>query len=199
MISALFNIRTILVIAVLALIFAVVAPMLAPTIPNSSGSEPLTDEELMAIWGTAGVLSYQVDVYITGAHAADHATSSAAMRCASQKGNVMAVSEKGSRDIHLICWDKETRTMYDVIITRINRWVASGRNYYSYLKTAYAPLTDNPAYVIPKAVEEAFRNGDKMGQINWYVQHLVETVNGKVVGLYFDPMELMFIPGLPPR
>lgn len=158
--------------------------------PNNDPT--LSEDEMLALWGAGSVTMYQVDVFVTGSHATAHPTSNAAMRCLSQNGNVAAFSEFGSWNLHLLCWDRTTKTLYDVIVARINRFVKQSENFNTHLKTAYAPLTES-GYV-PETVQSAVSSGDKMGQISWYLEHLKDTIGGKIVGLEFAPGEIFFMP-----
>lgn len=123
-------------------------------------------------------MEYQLDVYVTSAHMAGHSTSSAALRCLNNKGNVSAFSEFNTRRIHLLCVENDT--LYDIIINRINFWVEKFKNPKSELVTAYAP--------------ENIQGADATNKVSFYLEHLKNTVGGKVVRLYFGPGEVMFIP-----
>jgi hypothetical protein len=124
------------------------------------------------------LMDYQLDVYVTSAHSSTHDTSSAALRCLNNKGNIQAFSEFNTRRIHLLCWDNDT--LYDIIINRINYWVERFKNPKSELVTAYSP--------------ENVQGVDQLSKAEAYIEHLKNTVGGKAVRLHFGPGEVMFIP-----
>jgi len=171
-------------VIILALLAAAIVSLASPaefTLPSfgdaTFNEEPMSEDELLLHWGANSAL-YQLDVHVTSNHAATHLSSSAAMRCLNQNGNVAAFSEYGTWTLHLLCWDGET--LYDIIISRINKYTSKWENPNSHLKTAYAP--------------EGIRGANMLEKVNFYLSHLKETVGGKVVNLTFRANEIMFIP-----
>lgn len=132
---------------------------------------PMPEEEMLA-------LGYQVDVFVTSNHMTKHDTSNAAMRCLTNNGNVAAFSEFNTWTLHLLCWDG--KTLFDIIMTRLNKHVQSWENPYSYLKTAYAP--------------EGVQGANMLEKVELYLAHLKSSVGGKVVNLTFRAGEIMFLP-----
>ncbi len=166
------------------ILFVGLAYLLSPTPPQVSISSPSLsldqqiDSEAAAVQQL--LTQYQVDVYITNAHSAKHATSADALRCLNNKGNVATFSEYASRNVHLLCWDEKGQTLYDVIIRRINFIVEKFSNPQSELVTAYAP--------------EGIQGANLLEKMNFYLNHLLVTIGGKIVQIHFDPGEVMFIP-----
>lgn len=178
-------------ITVLLVVMAVVLGMyayvmstsgMAENITISSGSDSIyydPDKEAAEITSILA-LGYQVDVEVNSNHVALHNSGSAALKCLSDKGNVASFSEAGSRRLHILCWDSSTKTLFDVIINRINYYVDKWANPKSQLITAYAP--------------EGVEGASMLEKSTYYINHLKNTVGGKVVNLKFGPGEIMFIP-----
>jgi hypothetical protein len=145
-------------------------------INSSYSAEAEIDSEINDI--NSILMQYQLDVYVTGSHMSKHASSSDALRCMNNRGNIATFSEFNSRKLHLLCWDGQT--LYDIIINRINYWVEKYSNPKSELVTAYAP--------------EGVEGADQTSKVNFYLEHLKNTVGGKVVNLKFGSGEVMFIP-----
>lgn len=120
------------------------------------------------------VVAYQLDVYINSNHVAKHASSADAIRCLTNKGTSAALSEKFSRNLHLICFDEEKQTVFDIIISRINKFVPRWENPNAYLITAHAP--------------------EGAGTLEQYITHIMTTKNAIKVGLIFKAGEVVFVP-----
>ena len=174
----------ILIILVLVGLFFLALSTVVPTIGSislGSGGTTTYDPDVMAEEVTSIISAgYQVDVEVTSNHMALHNTGSDALRCLTNKGNVATFSERSSRRLHLLCWDKSTGTLYDVIINRLNYYVDKWSNPKSQLVTAYAP--------------EGVQGASMLEKSTYYINHLLDTVGGKVVNLQFGPGEIMFIP-----
>jgi hypothetical protein len=78
----------------------------------------------------------------------------------------------------LLCW--QDKTLYDVIITRINRFVGDWENPKSTLVTAYAP--------------QGVEGTTMLEQAQFYLDHLTRSIGGKVVNLVFKAGEIGFFP-----
>lgn len=148
-------------------------------ISNTISIEQEIDDEAKEV-ASIIALGYQVDVEVNSAHVAYHSTSVDAMRCLNNNGNVASFSEFKTRRIHLLCWDEKTQTLFDVIINRINFYVQKFSNPKSQLITAYAPDGVKGASLIEKST--------------YYLEHLKNTIGGKVVNLKFGPGEIYFLP-----
>lgn len=132
------------VVALLAIIFSG-AGLLGRTPPGVSvpqGYEPVvTDMDVAALesWVTemhnAG---YNVDVKIQPHAWRRHNTEATdAIRCLTNHGTFQVLSEKNSRNLHLICIDPNTQEAWVVIIERIRRYSDTLQNATSKMITAF--------------------------------------------------------------
>ena len=169
-----------IILAVLAMVLLLLNSSELPTVSLDSGSTTYNPDTMAEEVTSIISAGYQVDVEVTSNHASLHNTGSDALRCLTNKGNVATFSERSSRRLHLLCWDKETGTLYDVIINRLNYYVDKWSNPKSQLVTAYAP--------------EGVQGASMLEKSTYYINHLLDTVGGKVVNLQFGPGEIMFIP-----
>jgi len=170
----------VLSMAILAIFYLIITAPRPNTfsIPNSVPQNEY-DKEIKEIQD-ALALGYQVDVEVTSSHIAGHDSSSKALRCLSNNGNVATFSETSTRRLHILCWYPSTKTLFDIIINRINYYVDKWANPKSQLITAYAP--------------EGVQGANMLEKSTFYINHLVKTIGGKIVNLKFGPGEIMFTP-----
>jgi hypothetical protein len=102
----------------------------------------MTEAETEQWMDSLRAAGYNVDVQVT-AHAWDRHNTEAtnAIRCLTNNGTSTILSEKGSRNLHLICIDPKTGEAWVVIIERIRRYADTLQNATSRLITAFK-LTD---------------------------------------------------------
>lgn len=89
------------------------------------------------VWG-ARTAEYNVDVKVkTHAWERHGADATNAIKCLTNNGTAMVLSEKSSRNLHLICVDQKTGETYVAVIERILRYKDTIRNATSTLITAF--------------------------------------------------------------
>lgn len=124
-----------------------------------------------------GVTQYNVDVKVTSSHAwqrhgDDQVT--AALRCINENGTKFVISENDTRNLHLLCEDKDGN-QFVVIIRKIKKSIDTFKNATSELVTAFK-----------------LEHGASLGS---YIQNEVITFSkGIVVKLNFLPGEVFFMP-----
>lgn len=136
----------------MVLVAAVVAfgllPMLRhgdPKLP-SPGYQPqvvdMTDADTEAWMDQVRAAGYNVDVKV-GSHAWQRHGEAAteAIKCLTNNGTTAVLSEKNTRNLHLLCVDPNTGNAYVVVIERIRRYADTLQNATSKLVTAFK-LTD---------------------------------------------------------
>jgi hypothetical protein len=102
----------------------------------------MTEAETEAWMDSVRAAGYNVDVQVTG-HAWDRHASEAtnAVRCLTNNGTTIVLSEKNSRNLHLLCVDPKTGEAWVVIIEKIRRYADTLQNATSRMITAFK-LTD---------------------------------------------------------
>lgn len=165
-------------IALILVIAAVVASFMHPKVSvNSTAYEPqmieMSETDLETWVASARSMQMNVDVQVK-AHAWDRHGGEAtdAIRCLTNNGTTMVLSEKNSRNLHLICVDPKTGEAWVVIIERILKYADTLVNATSKLITAFK-LAD-------VTVEQ---------YVTWETQ-----IKSIVVRLQFLPGELFFKP-----
>ena len=153
------SIKDILVVSVIAA-GLILATMVFNAVRNAPPSVPVpqtvnmetyepSDFEL-AQWAEGAQVNmivhtdYNVDVKITNAHAWKHEGATDALRCLTQNGTWKVLSEKESRNVHLICIDPKTGEAFVAIIAKILRYKDDARNATTFLYTAFK-LVDETA------------------------------------------------------
>jgi len=123
------------------------------------------------------VLAFTIFVNVRSSHAwIQHGQGATqAQRCVRDNGTVAVFSENKSRYLHLICVDPNSHRLFDVIISRLLRIDGSDFSEAD-MVTGYPP-------------EGAGAKG-----VAQYIQHLTDTVGGKLVNLHFDSGEVFFVP-----
>lgn len=138
-----------LLLAVLAVVGSFVHPYFTATAAvhvaqqNSYGGTVRNEEELIVpnleAWvDQARAAQYNVDVKVTAHGWERHgAEATEAIRCLTNNGTTTVLSEKNSRNLHLICIDPNTGNAYVAIIERIRKYSDSMQNATSRLITAF--------------------------------------------------------------
>lgn len=131
----------------LALIGTWVLSKSKPNVNIQSSYNPpvvdMTEDETVQWLDSVRAAGYNVDIKIPKAHAWDRhgADATDAIKCLSRNGTAGVLSEKGNRNLHLLCVDPETGSAYVVIIERIRRYADTLQTATSRLITAFK-LTD---------------------------------------------------------
>ncbi len=163
------------IIVVLMIIFsAVLVTNIVGTLPQKQYVS-LSDTE----WNNwmNGVVQYNVDVKVTSSHAWQrHGDKqvTAALRCLNENGTKFVISENHTRNLHLLCEDKDGN-QFVVIIKKIKRSIDAFKNSTSELVTAFK-----------------LEHGATLGS---YIQNeVISFSKGIVVKLNFLPGEIFFMP-----
>ncbi len=165
------NIRYVLAIGIV--LFAVIL------VVNLMGLVPHRSSFSAAEWSDwmNGVTAYNVDVRIPSGHAWQRHGSeqvTEALRCVNENGTKFIISENFTRNLHLLCEDKEGN-QFVVIITKIAKSIDKFRNATAELVTAFK-----------------LEHGATLGS---YIQNEVITYSkGIVVKLNFRAGEIFFMP-----
>lgn len=141
---AVVSIGAILILALAGLgLFGREAPDVKVPSPYNPPVVDMTDEETVQWLDSVRAAGYNVDIKIPKAHAWDRhgVDATEAIKCLTRNGTAGVLSEKNSRNLHLLCVDPETGSAYVVVIERIRRYADTLQTATSKLVTAFK-LTD---------------------------------------------------------
>jgi hypothetical protein len=126
---------------------------------------------LMILFALAllGLMAYQLTVNVTNGHAwVRHGIEATeAQRCVRNNGTSAVMSEFNSRNLHLLCIDPNTSSLFDIIVSRVYNAMDGGKQ--ADMITGYKPTTQD---------------------LSAYVKGMFD--KAKLVNLHFEPGEINF-------